>query len=192
MRKLELALVIVVVAVATAWWSQKPKETVPQIPVATATPGSLPATPVPFLTRSGRYEILAPVCSLAGVPIGADEKAVTAALGKPDSESEKEKETHSWLYERDGQRLTVTFLENLVIGVGGSGRWQFDGLGQPGGTLFMQTEKTILEKLGKPTRTDKNVAIYSSKPGELTIHFSSSGTVEQFWVTGEVKPLAVK
>lgn len=193
MSKLELALVIVVVAVATAWWSQNPKETAPpQIPARTSTPGSLPATPLPFLTRSGRYEILAPPYSLAGVPIGADEKAVTAALGKPDSESEKEKETHSWIYERDGQRLTVTFLENLVISVGGSGRWQFDGPGQPGGTLFMQTEKTIFEKLGQPTRTDKNTAIYNSKPGELTIHFSSSGTVEQFWLTGEVKPLAVK
>ncbi len=63
---------------------------------------------------------------------------------------------------------------------------------KPGGTLFMQTEKTIFEKLGQPTRTDKNTAIYNSKPGELTIHFSSSGTVEQFWLTGEVKPLAVK
>lgn len=185
MRKLELALVIVLVAVAAAWWSHKPAQ--PDQPATvTATPVTGP------LTRSGRYEILVPRYSLAGVPIGSGQSEVLAALGMPTSESGDGKETLSWSYERDGQKLTVTFLEDRVIAVGGSGRWQFAQAGQPARTLFMQTEKTILENLGKPRRTEKNVAVYDSSPGELTIHFSSSGTVEQFWLTGEVKPVAQK
>ena len=178
MRKLELALVVVLVAVATAWWSHKPTGSTPPLTV-TASPVAGP------VTRSGRYQILPPKYILAGIPIGSDQAAVTAALGKPNSESEKEKETHSWVYEN----LTVTFLEDRVISVGGSGRWSFEETGGPGMTLFMQTEKTILEKFGKPTRTDNNAVIYQTHPGELTIHFNSSGTVEQFWLTGEVKPL---
>ena len=182
MRKLELALVIVLVAVAAAWWSRKPAASRPPVMVT--------ATPVTRLvTRSGRYQILAPKYAMAGIPVGSDETTVTAALGKPASESEKEKETHSWIYERDGQRLTVTFLEDRVIAVGGNGRWGFEEPGQPGMTLFMQTEKTILDRFGKPTRTDNNAVIYETHPGDLTIHFNSSGTVEQFWLTGEVKPL---
>jgi len=52
MRKLELALVIVLVAVATAWWSQKPPASSPPVMVT--------ATPVRLVTSSGRYEILPP------------------------------------------------------------------------------------------------------------------------------------
>ncbi len=184
MRKIEMALVVVLVAAATACWSQKSQTLSSVIPIETSHR---------LQTRSGRHEIHSPPYILAGVPIGSNAAAVTAVLGKPDREGSQGLEDYNrWYYERDGQTLTVTFLEELVIGVGGTGRWGFVRAGKPGMTLFMQPRSKIVANFGEPGRTDKNVVTYDAHPGELTLHYSEGGTVEQFWVVGEVKPLTKK
>lgn len=153
---------------------------------------ALPVTPTQLMrTRSGRYEIHSPRYRLAGIPIGCTEQGVLAALGKPDKEVDKDKETHSWIYERDGH-LNVTFLEDRVIAVGGSGRWSLEEAGQQGFTPFMMTQRTVLMNFGAPMRVDKSAQVFDAKPGELTLHFSKNDTVEQFWLTGEVKPISVQ
>lgn len=188
MRKLELALVLILVASATAWWSHsKP-------PVAGSTPTSSALTITPthnMKTRSGRYEILSPACAIANVPIGTTEQGVLAILGKPSQqkEDERSKETHHWLYQADGQQLTVTFMEDRVISIGGSGRWAFEEPGKASMTLFMQNKENIAARFGPPKRTDNLAVVYDAHPGELTVHFSPTGTVQQFWLAGELKHL---
>lgn len=190
MRKVELTIVALSVAVAAGWWTQRGRT-----PSDSATPSSvIPVTTSHRLqTRSGRHEIHSPPYILAGVPIGSNEAAVTAALGKPDRESSEGLEDYNrWFYERDGHTLTVIFLEELVIGVGGSGRWGLEQSGKPGMTLFMQPQSKILARFGKPGRTDKNTVTYNAGPGELTLHYDKGGKVEQFWLMGEVQSITNK
>ncbi|MBN9415537.1 hypothetical protein ABS71_17055 [bacterium SCN 62-11] len=184
MRKLELAFVVILVACATAWWTHS-KE-----PVAVSS--QLTVTPTHNMkTRSGRYEIHSPAYQIAGIGIGSPEEGVVAALGQPDrkEDDEKAKEAHRWIYERDGQQLTVSFMEERVIGVGGSGRWGFEEPGKPGMTLFMQSRETIAARFGTPRRSDGSAVVYDAHPGELTVHFGPGGTVQQFWLVGELKHL---
>lgn len=180
MRKIDVVLVLLVVGCSTAWWSQQ------HPPLSSSS--VVTATPVPLLTRSGRYQILSPPFYLAGVPIGSDEKAVEAALGQPNKKDLSAEETYIWLYERDGQNLNVTFLDGRVIAEGGTGRWSFnDPLRQR--TWFMAEQAEVVSQFGSPKRTDNHTLVYPGQPGELTFHLDPQNHVQQVWVTGEVKPL---
>lgn len=182
MRKLELAFIIILVACATAWWTH-PKEPAPPSILVTPTQN--------MKTRSGRYEIHSPPYRIAGIPIGCTEMGVRELLGKPtlEREDERAKEAHHWDYESDGQKLTVSFMEDRVISIGGTGRWGFEEQGKPGMTLFMQSRETISTRLGAPKRNDGVAEVYDAHPGELTIRFGPNGKVEQFWLVGELKHL---
>jgi hypothetical protein len=174
MRKLDLAVLLLVVASASAWWTRK----------------SSPRATGPVLTRSGRYQILPPPYGLAGLPIGSDEKTAETTLGKPNQKNLSNEETHSWSYERDGQTLNLTFLDGRLIAEGGTGRWSFEQAGQPSRTWFRSPQADVTSAFGSPGRTDESgAAVYPGRPGELTFHFDKEGLVEQVWITGEVKPL---
>ncbi|MFN8610099.1 MAG: hypothetical protein U0931_21330 [Vulcanimicrobiota bacterium] len=181
MRKMDLAVLLVLVASATAWWTRPPAPA----PVVTA-------TPAPFITQSGRYQILAPDFFLAGVPIGSTEKAVESALGKPLRTDLSAEETHTWFYQRDGQDLTITFLDGLVVAEGGVGRWAFGKVGQSKRTWFLESEQAVRASFGQAIRSEKNILVYSAQPGELTFHLDQDRRVVQLWITGQVKPLPRK
>lgn len=128
---------------------------------------------------------------MADVPIGSDDKAVEAALGKPTKVDESAEETSIWTYERDGQSLNVTFLDGRVIAEGGTGRWSFrDPLKSR--SWFMASRSEVLARFGKPTRNQNRTLVFPCHPGELTFHLDSQDRVQQVWITGEVKPLAPK
>lgn len=179
MRKTELGIVIVTVAVATAWWNK----TTPPAPNPT------PRVEISqkLMTRSGRFEVLAPPYGLAGVKIGYEETAVVAALGQPNSKADEDKETHTWTY---NSGLHLVFLENRLISVGGEGRWSFSNHGSEDSTLFMQPRARIREQFGEPTRVDQSAWVYNTHPGELTIHFNND-TVSQVYIVGEIKPTPI-
>ena len=179
MRKIELALVVITVAVATAWWNK----TTP--PVASPTP-RLEFTKK-LMTRSGRFEILPNPYGLAGLFIGCTDTWAVAVLGQPTSKADEDKETHSWTY---ASGLHLVFLENRLISVGGEGRWAFSNRGVKDSTLFMQPRSRIRERFGEPTRVDQSAWVYNTHPGELTIHFNNDA-VSQVYIVGEIKPTPI-
>ena len=185
MRKWELALVVVLVATGSTWWSRQSQPSSPEPSAPTVAATALPR----LVTASGRYEILAPPYSLAGIAIGFEESTVRRTLGQPSSESEKEKETHGWVYERDGEKLRVTFLENRVIAIGGNGQWSFEAPNSLPASLCTQSEDSIIAHWGQPARDEANLLVYQCHPGELTLYLNPSHMVEQFAISGEVKPL---
>jgi len=176
MRKIELGIVIVTVALATAWWNK----TTP--PVATPTPKGEIAQKL--MTRSGRFEVLPGPYGLAGLFTGCTDTWVVAALGEPNSKADEDKETHTWTY---ANGLHLVFLENRLISMGGEGRWAFSDHGVEASTLFMQPQARIREFFGEPTRVDQSAWVYNTHPGELTIHFNND-TVSQVYIVGEIKP----
>lgn len=184
MRKLDLAVLLLVVASASAWWSRNSPQLAPPSPTQALASG-------PVLTQSGRYQILLPPFGMAGLPIGSDEKTAEAVLGQPNKKDLSAEETHTWSYERDGQTLNLTFLDGRVIAEGGTGRWSFEQAGKPGRTWFRAPQADVRAAFGSPTRSDESgAAVFAGHPGELTFHFDKEGLVQQVWITGEVKPLA--
>ena len=180
MRKIELAIVIVTVAVATAWWNKKN-------PPPTASPTPHVEMAQKLMTRSGRFEVLLSPYGLAGLFIGCDDTWVLAVLGKPSSKADEDKETHNWTY---ASGLHLVFLENRLISMGGEGRWTFSNRGVGNSTLFMQPRARIREQFGEPTRVDQSAWVYNTRPGELTIHFNND-KVSQVYIVGEIKPTPI-
>ena len=179
MRKIELAIVLSTVAIATAWWNKSTPP--PKVEIAQK-----------LMTRSGRFEILAGPYGLAGLQIGCEDKTVVATLGEPNSKADEDKETHTWTYTSDGSKLHLVFLENRLIGIDGSGRYSFSNHGAQDSTLFLMSQDKVRQLLGEPNQfnLDETPWVYQTKPGELTIRFQNK-TVAEVEITGEVKPTPI-
>lgn len=182
MRKLDVVVVVVVVALGAALLhrSQTPFVTAQSTPTVVAAES--------MKTQSGRWTVLPNKYSLAGLTIGMSESEVIAAKGEPSDRNQQDAQTATWTYTSDGADLHLAMLEGRLIMIGGIGRWMLtqDSQSLPG---FMASKAQIEAQFGPPDRKDEAAPawVYTHRPGELTFHFQDE-RVSQVVVTGEIAP----
>jgi hypothetical protein len=183
MRKVDIVIVLAVVALGAAAWQQKP------VPVKAPTAAPTHAcTPDAMTTSSGRWTVLPARYQLAGLSIGMSETEIVARLGQPADKNVQNSESSTWTYASDGAELHLAMLEGRLIMIGGTGRWALTegDRSLPG---FQSSQAQIEATFGQPDRRDAppTAWVYTRRPGELTFHFDQ-GRVSQVVVTGEIAP----
>lgn len=186
MRKVDLVVVVSVVAMAAAWWNIQPGKSRPDPPVRPI--GSATPAPAGLTTRSGRWTVLPNRYQMAGLSIGMSEAEIVAKMGEPGQKDPQNGESSMWTYTSDGAELHLALLEDRLIMIGGSGRW---ALTQGDKSLpgFQSSPEQLLAVLGPPDRKESadTTWIYAHRPGELS--FTIMGDrVSHVTVTGEVAP----
>lgn len=173
MRKLDLVIVLLVVATVSALTAvlrrQSALASPSPSPVEIAAPRTTASpTPEMMLTSSGRWRVVPCKYSLAMMHLGMTFQEVMAQRGHPSIVEPEIRNTQVWRYDTG---LKMTFMEGRMLSLEGTGRWDFrEGTRSLPGFMHSQTE--ILAAFGQPTRKNGDTWYYQDGACILSFEFS--------------------
>ncbi len=187
MRKLDLIIVLLVVAVVSALANHwKARDVLAGVPAVAGTPKLKGSPTAEFLTSSGRWKILPCAYSLAELHLGMRDTEVRACRGQPTSINKQNGETQIWLYDSG---LNLTFLEGRLLSVVASGRWEIrEGDRRIPG--FMHTQSELKAAMGEPVSQEGSNWRYQQGPCELTFQFTGEH-IQTVQISSQVQSMPV-
>lgn len=187
MRKLDLVIVLLVVAVVSAvgsWNLTRPEPTRTPKPSETSFFGQ--GDPGDLVTSSGKWKILATPYQLADLRLGMTEKEVRSERGQPHEIDKKTEKGQVWSYDAG---LKLYFWEGRLLSLQGSGRWDFrEGSKRLPG--FMHSQSELLAALGDPLKKDHSGWHYEQGPCKLRFQFAGTN-IQTIQMTGQVESMPI-